>query len=112
MLAETLMDGTFGRRPVTLLGFSLGARVVYFCLKVLFASSRSLRLRFDFPLISLHKSREREKEKKRINDGRELLSFRLPDRSLKLYHVVSAFFFVARVRIQHLSSSYSNASFF
>lgn len=36
MLAETLMDGTFGRRPVTLLGFSLGARVVYFCLKVLY----------------------------------------------------------------------------
>ncbi|XP_046446039.1 transmembrane and coiled-coil domain-containing protein 4-like [Daphnia pulex] len=35
MLAETLMDGTFGRRPVTLLGFSLGARVVYFCLKEL-----------------------------------------------------------------------------
>lgn len=107
MLAETLMDGTFGRRPVTLLGFSLGARVVYFCLKVLFASSRSLRLRFDFPT-----QVKRERKKKRINDGRELLSFRLPDRSLKLYHVVSAFFFVARVRIQHLSSSYSNASFF
>lgn len=35
MLAESLMDGNFGRRPVILCGFSLGARVIYFCLKVM-----------------------------------------------------------------------------
>ncbi|KAK4018779.1 hypothetical protein OUZ56_000821 [Daphnia magna] len=35
MLAESLMDGNFGRRPVILCGFSLGARVIYFCLKEL-----------------------------------------------------------------------------
>ena len=36
MLANALMDraSLVGRRPVTLVGFSLGARVIFYCLKV------------------------------------------------------------------------------
>lgn len=33
-LAEVLLQRQHGRRPVTLIGFSLGARVIYYCLKV------------------------------------------------------------------------------
>ena len=59
MLAETLMDGTFGRRPVTLLGFSLGARVVYFCLKVLLlASSRSFNILFPYTQVEREKKNQ------------------------------------------------------
>lgn len=35
ILAQELIDGNFiGRRPTTLVGFSLGARVIFYCLKV------------------------------------------------------------------------------
>ncbi|XP_022665617.1 transmembrane and coiled-coil domain-containing protein 4-like isoform X2 [Varroa destructor] len=36
-LAEVLLQRQHGRRPVTLIGFSLGARVIYYCLKELSA---------------------------------------------------------------------------
>lgn len=35
ILADALINKVQGERPVTLIGFSLGARVVYFCLKTL-----------------------------------------------------------------------------
>jgi hypothetical protein len=35
ILADSLMDHNLGKRPVTLLGFSLGARVIFSCLKEL-----------------------------------------------------------------------------
>ncbi|KAK1149375.1 hypothetical protein N8T08_006598 [Aspergillus melleus] len=35
ILADSLIDHNLGKRPVTLLGFSLGARVIYSCLKEL-----------------------------------------------------------------------------
>ncbi|GIC94132.1 TMCO4 family protein [Aspergillus udagawae] len=35
ILADSLMDRNLGKRPVTLLGFSLGARVIFSCLKEL-----------------------------------------------------------------------------
>lgn len=35
ILADSLMDRNLGNRPVTLLGFSLGARVIFSCLKEL-----------------------------------------------------------------------------
>lgn len=35
ILADSLMDHNLGNRPVTLLGFSLGARVIFSCLKEL-----------------------------------------------------------------------------
>lgn len=33
-LAEVLVQRQHGKRPVTLIGFSLGARVIYYCLVV------------------------------------------------------------------------------
>lgn len=33
-LAEVLLSREQGYRPVTLIGYSLGARVIYYCLKV------------------------------------------------------------------------------
>lgn len=33
-LAEVLVQRQHGKRPVTLIGFSLGARVIYYCLLV------------------------------------------------------------------------------
>lgn len=33
-LAEVLIQRQHGKRPVTLIGFSLGARVIYYCLQV------------------------------------------------------------------------------
>jgi hypothetical protein len=33
-LAEVLLTKQHGGRPVTLIGFSLGARVIFYCLKV------------------------------------------------------------------------------
>lgn len=35
ILADSLMDNNLGKRPVTLLGFSLGSRVIFSCLKEL-----------------------------------------------------------------------------
>lgn len=35
ILADSLMENNLGRRPVTLLGFSLGSRVIFSCLKEL-----------------------------------------------------------------------------
>ncbi|OQR80254.1 transmembrane and coiled-coil domain-containing protein 4-like [Tropilaelaps mercedesae] len=40
-LAEVLLQRQHGRRPVTLIGFSLGARVIYYCLKELSAREGS-----------------------------------------------------------------------
>lgn len=41
ILAQALIDGSFiGRRPTTLVGFSLGARVIFYCLKVENASTK------------------------------------------------------------------------
>lgn len=35
ILADSIMDRNLGKRPITLLGFSLGARVIFSCLKEL-----------------------------------------------------------------------------
>jgi hypothetical protein len=35
ILADSLIDRNLGTRPITLVGFSLGARVIYSCLKEL-----------------------------------------------------------------------------
>ncbi|KAL6558935.1 hypothetical protein OROMI_019285 [Orobanche minor] len=44
MLAEVLLKGLQGHRPVTLVGFSLGARVIFKCLQVLAESEKSAGL--------------------------------------------------------------------
>ncbi|GFQ07675.1 uncharacterized membrane protein f35d11.3 [Phtheirospermum japonicum] len=41
MLAEVLLKGLQGHRPVTLVGFSLGARVIFRCLQILAESEKS-----------------------------------------------------------------------
>ncbi|XP_047339204.1 transmembrane and coiled-coil domain-containing protein 4-like [Impatiens glandulifera] len=44
MLAEALMKGLQGQRPVTLIGFSLGARVIFKCLQFLAESGQKAHL--------------------------------------------------------------------
>jgi len=43
LLAEVLLSREQGQRPVTLIGFSLGARVIYYCLRVRMPDSNSLQ---------------------------------------------------------------------
>ncbi|KAJ7953084.1 transmembrane and coiled-coil domain-containing protein 4 [Quillaja saponaria] len=44
LLAEVLLDGLQGNRPVTLVGYSLGARVIFKCLQFLAETERSAEL--------------------------------------------------------------------
>ncbi|GAB2282802.1 hypothetical protein Dimus_017337 [Dionaea muscipula] len=44
LLAEVLLKGLQGNRPVTLVGYSLGARVIFKCLKVLHKNKRNANL--------------------------------------------------------------------